>query len=116
MVHMQLKVQRKRAESNPVAPYSKSFNRTLVGTIYSTNEGLGLVSTVANSLHTAFILISLPRHCDCPLQVDRDLRVGGWIKTGREAGGGSFAFLEVNDGSCLQHLQVCHVCSYICLA
>ena len=40
------------------------------------------------------------------LQVDRDVRVGGWIKTGREAGGGSFAFLEVNDGSCLTNLQV----------
>ena len=41
---MQLKVQRKRAESDPVAPYSKSFNRTLVGTVYATNEGLGLVN------------------------------------------------------------------------
>ena len=40
------------------------------------------------------------------LQVDQDVRVGGWIKTGREAGGGSFAFLEVNDGSCLTNLQV----------
>lgn len=40
------------------------------------------------------------------MQVDRDVRIGGWIKTGREAGGGSFAFLEVNDGSCLTNLQV----------
>ena len=40
------------------------------------------------------------------MQVDRDLRIGGWVKTGREAGGGSFAFLEVNDGSCLTNLQV----------
>ena len=40
------------------------------------------------------------------MQVDREVRIGGWIKTGREAGGGSFAFLEVNDGSCLTNLQV----------
>ena len=45
---MQLKVQRKRAESDPVAPYSKSFNRTLVGTVYATNEGLGLVSALTS--------------------------------------------------------------------
>ncbi|KAJ6806463.1 asparagine--tRNA ligase, cytoplasmic 1-like [Iris pallida] len=32
--------------------------------------------------------------------------VGGWIKTGREQGKGSFAFLEINDGSCLASLQV----------
>ncbi|KAJ8635981.1 hypothetical protein MRB53_010248 [Persea americana] len=32
--------------------------------------------------------------------------VGGWVKTGREQGKGSFAFLEVNDGSCPSNLQV----------
>uniref|UniRef100_A0A0C9RZG6 asparagine--tRNA ligase n=1 Tax=Wollemia nobilis TaxID=56998 RepID=A0A0C9RZG6_9CONI len=32
--------------------------------------------------------------------------VGGWVKTGREQGKGSFAFLEVNDGSCPANLQV----------
>eukprot|EP00249_Psilotum_nudum_P016825 c26000_g1_i1 orf=578-2509(+) len=32
--------------------------------------------------------------------------VGGWVKTGREQGKGSFAFLEVNDGSCTKNLQV----------
>lgn len=47
VLSLQLKVQRKRAESDPVAPYSKSFNRTLVGTIYSANGGLGLVSSAA---------------------------------------------------------------------
>ena len=45
-----------------------------------------------------------PLSCDC--QVDREVRIGGWVKTGREAGGGAFAFLEVNDGSCLTNLQV----------
>ncbi|GAB4852717.1 Asparagine--tRNA ligase, cytoplasmic 1 [Ancistrocladus abbreviatus] len=32
--------------------------------------------------------------------------VGGWVKTGREQGKGTFAFLELNDGSCPANLQV----------
>ncbi|XP_052183696.1 asparagine--tRNA ligase, cytoplasmic 1-like [Diospyros lotus] len=36
----------------------------------------------------------------------RTVRVGGWVKTGREQGKGSFAFLELNDGSCPANLQV----------
>ncbi|KAI6681929.1 hypothetical protein NL676_035810 [Syzygium grande] len=36
----------------------------------------------------------------------RRARVGGWVKTGRKQGSGSFAFLEVNDGSCPMNLQV----------
>ncbi len=39
-------------------------------------------------------------------QVGHKLRVGGWVKTGREAGGGDFCFLEVNDGSTFSNLQV----------
>ncbi|XP_075509716.1 asparagine--tRNA ligase, cytoplasmic 1-like [Primulina tabacum] len=34
------------------------------------------------------------------------VRIGGWVKTGREQGKGAFAFLEVNDGSCPGNLQV----------
>ncbi|KAG9142452.1 hypothetical protein Leryth_018232 [Lithospermum erythrorhizon] len=34
------------------------------------------------------------------------VRIGGWVKTGREQGKGAFAFLEVNDGSCPSNLQV----------
>ena len=34
------------------------------------------------------------------------IRVGGWVKTGRTAGGGAFAFLELNDGSCFANMQV----------
>ncbi|KAK4415625.1 Asparagine--tRNA ligase, cytoplasmic 1 [Sesamum alatum] len=34
------------------------------------------------------------------------VRIGGWVKTGREADKGRFAFLEVNDGSCPGNLQV----------
>ena len=40
------------------------------------------------------------------VQVGQTLRIGGWVKTGREAGGGAWVFLEVNDGSCFQSLQV----------
>jgi hypothetical protein len=43
------------------------------------------------------------------LQVGTTLRIGGWVKTGREAGAGAFAFLEINDGSCFDSLQVRHV-------
>jgi hypothetical protein len=42
----------------------------------------------------------------CRIQVGRTLTVGGWVKTGREAGAGAFAFLEVNDGSCFDSIQV----------
>ncbi|XP_020114036.1 asparagine--tRNA ligase, cytoplasmic 1-like [Ananas comosus] len=38
--------------------------------------------------------------------VGRRVVVGGWVKTGREQGKGTFAFLELNDGSCLANLQV----------
>ncbi|GBG73250.1 hypothetical protein CBR_g12968 [Chara braunii] len=38
--------------------------------------------------------------------VGKTVTVGGWVKTGREQGKGSFAFLEVNDGSCPANLQV----------
>ena len=38
--------------------------------------------------------------------VGRVIIVGGWVKTGREQGKGTFAFLELNDGSCPANLQV----------
>ena len=34
------------------------------------------------------------------------VKVGGWVKTDREQGKGSFAFLELNDGSFPANLQV----------
>ena len=40
------------------------------------------------------------------MQVDQTLIIGGWVKTGREAGGGKWIFLEVNDGTSFQSLQV----------
>ncbi|XP_043696201.1 asparagine--tRNA ligase, cytoplasmic 1-like [Telopea speciosissima] len=36
----------------------------------------------------------------------QNVTVGGWVKTGREQGKGTFAFLELNDGSCSANLQV----------
>jgi hypothetical protein len=44
---------------------------------------------------------------DVLVQVGKTLRVGGWVKTGREAGAGAFAFLQINDGSCFDSIQVC---------
>ena len=64
-----------------MAPYSRSYGRTLVRSVLeSEGEGRSLVG--------------------------RTVRVGGWVKTGREAGAGAFAFLEVNEGSCFQNIQV----------
>ncbi|KAI7739788.1 hypothetical protein M8C21_033873 [Ambrosia artemisiifolia] len=34
------------------------------------------------------------------------LKVGGWVKKGREQGKGTFAFIELNDGSCPANLQL----------
>nr|GEY98992.1 asparagine--tRNA ligase, cytoplasmic 1-like [Tanacetum cinerariifolium]GEZ31254.1 asparagine--tRNA ligase, cytoplasmic 1-like [Tanacetum cinerariifolium] len=34
------------------------------------------------------------------------LKVGGWVKKGREQGKGTFAFIELNDGSCSANLQL----------
>lgn len=42
---------------------------------------------------------------DAAAFVGRKVTVGGWVKTGREQGKGSFAFLELNDGSCGANLQ-----------
>ena len=48
-------MQRKRAEADSVAPYSKSFNRTLVGTLFSASGGLGLVWVVLGSVILTFM-------------------------------------------------------------
>ena len=79
-----LKMELKRKEDEhhaTLAPYSKSFARTMIGSILeSESEGVAMVG--------------------------QTLRVGGWVKTGRTAGGGAFAFLELNDGSCFGNIQV----------
>lgn len=79
MLQLQLKV--KSHEDDLVAPYSRSYSRVPICTILRADgEGAALAG--------------------------REIRVGGWVKTGREAGAGAFAFLEINDGSCFANLQV----------
>jgi asparaginyl-tRNA synthetase len=73
-------LKKKEAELNLVYPYSKSYNRTMVNAILGSTDG-------GKSM------------------IGKTLRVGGWVKTGREAGAGAFAFVEVNDGSCFDALQ-----------
>ncbi|KAI7843684.1 hypothetical protein COHA_002584 [Chlorella ohadii] len=78
---LQTSLKKKEAELELVAPYSRSYGRTMVKSVLENeSEGLSLVG--------------------------KTIRVGGWVKTGREAGAGAFAFLEVNDGSCFQNIQV----------
>lgn len=68
-------------EVDTVAPFSRSFCRTAISTItLSSDGGLSMVG--------------------------KTLTLGGWVKTGREAGAGAFAFLEVNDGSVFYNFQV----------
>ncbi|KAL4434001.1 hypothetical protein ABPG75_000442 [Micractinium tetrahymenae] len=78
---LQASLRKKEAELELVAPYSRSYGRSLVASVLeSESQGLSLVG--------------------------KTIRVGGWVKTGREAGAGAFAFLEVNDGSCFQNIQI----------
>lgn len=77
----QTTLRQKEEELELVAPYSRSYGRTLIRTVLQSESG-------GASL------------------VGRTIRVGGWVKTGREAGAGAFAFLEVNDGTCFPNLQV----------
>ena len=78
---VQTELKKKEDEATLIAPYSKSFSRTMIKSILeSESGGLSLV--------------------------DKTIRVGGWVKTGRVAGAGAFAFLELNDGSCFSNLQI----------
>ncbi|KAF3783947.1 Asparagine--tRNA ligase cytoplasmic 1 [Nymphaea thermarum] len=67
--------------SGEVVQWSRYSRRVLITTIINRPDGgLGLVG--------------------------QKIAVGGWVKTGREQGKGTFAFLELNDGSCPANLQV----------
>jgi len=81
LASLQSTLQQKEAQLNTVWPYSKSYGRTSINTIIGASDA-------GKSM------------------IGKTLRVGGWIKTGREAGAGAFAFLEVNDGSCFESIQV----------
>ena len=71
---LQLQLQHQKDAADLVAPYSRSFQRVPIRSILQ-SEGEG-VKLAGNTL-----------------------RVGGWVKTGREAGAGAGAFLAGNDGS-----------------
>jgi asparaginyl-tRNA synthetase len=75
------KKEEQAAARDVVYPYSRSYGRANIATVLRAPDGgRGLVGAT--------------------------IRVGGWVKTGREAGAGAFCFLEVNDGSCFESLQV----------
>lgn len=58
------------------------------------------------SRHRTFIKSIVGGAATVEEMVGRKVVVGGWVKTGREQGKGTFAFLELNDGSCFANLQV----------
>lgn len=65
----------------PVHPYSASYKRTVINKIIGAADG---------GLSLAGVTIT----------------AGGWVKSGRAGGGGAFAFISLNDGSCFDDLQV----------
>jgi asparaginyl-tRNA synthetase len=64
-----------------IHPYSASYSRTTIKFILGADDG-------GKSL------------------VGKTLVVGGWIKSGREQGGGAFYFIQINDGSIFTDIQV----------
>ena len=105
-------LKQKEAELNIVYPYSKSYGKTSLTTVLGgSDQGRSLVRSchLGAACLGRKILRYGSRMSPCMLlesQIGRTLRVGGWVKTGREAGAGAFAFLEVNDGSSFESLQV----------
>jgi len=93
-----------------VFPYSATYGRTCVSKLLLAADGgksmVGYVLETESSSPCLMLLPLLTRLCFCCGQVGQTLRIGGWVKTGREAGAGAWAFLEVNDGSCFDSLQV----------
>jgi len=78
---LKVTIKEKEAALDTVAPYSRTYERTAISTILlSSDGGIGLVG--------------------------RTMTLGGWVRTGREAGAGAFCFLELNDGSAFDNFQV----------
>uniref|UniRef100_A0A7S0US18 asparagine--tRNA ligase n=1 Tax=Polytomella parva TaxID=51329 RepID=A0A7S0US18_9CHLO len=81
IAELQIALKSKEASIDPIYPYSRTYERVTVNTIlHGPSSGVDFVGKV--------------------------LKVGGWVKAGREAGAGAFAFLDVNDGTCIDNLQV----------
>ena len=63
-------------------PYSKNlYKRCTVKDIFGSDQGVSLIG-------------------------QKNVVVGGWVRTGRTADKGAFTFLEINDGSCPHSIQV----------
>ena len=120
---LQVTLRQKESELHSlVYPYSKSYGKTSISTVVGGPDGgKSLVSSwgacakiyLAPRVVDPWLIAHVPplrgtnKACTVPCtQIGRTLRVGGWVKTGREAGAGAFAFLEVNDGSSAESLQV----------
>ncbi|XP_044480084.1 asparagine--tRNA ligase, cytoplasmic 1-like [Mangifera indica] len=74
----------------------------------TTLDGAKIVSTVEKHPFSDRVVISsiVGRPDGGACLAGQRVRVGGWVKTGREQGKGLFAFVEVSDGSCSANLQV----------
>lgn len=92
-----------------MAPYSASYQRVLIKTILDDAEkDLKLVSSSERTCITTLLARVQPTAYSMIIsQVGESLRIGGWVKTGREAGAGAFAFIQINDGTAFESLQVC---------
>ncbi|KAK9681879.1 hypothetical protein RND81_10G034400 [Saponaria officinalis] len=75
-------------------------------------SALNLTTAATTTLHRARFsqrvpICSILSHTDGGASLaGQRATVGGWVKTGREQGKGTFAFLELNDGSTPANLQV----------
>lgn len=79
-----------------VFPYSATYNRTVLATILARPDGgAGLAGDAG-----ADAAADAPPPPDAPT-----FTVGGWVRAGREAGAGAFAFVELTDGTCAGTLQ-----------
>ena len=73
--------------------YSKLFNKTPIKDVLATGAALAKAGTGSGAEETDTDEVLLTAV------------VTGWVKTGRVAGGGAFAFVELNDGSTPLNLQ-----------
>jgi hypothetical protein len=79
-LHMQANIS--DTDGVPVHPYCATYSRTPIASILGAEDG-------GKALQGKTVV------------------VGGWVKSGREQGGGAFAFIQLNDGSIFTDLQVC---------
>ena len=82
-----------------IFPYSASYARTVLATILTRPDGgAGLAGEAAADGDAS---AAAPPPPSAPR-----VTVGGWVRAGREAGAGAFAFIELADGTCPGTLQV----------